>query len=65
MSPARTRRTVATIVAVWLVGLLLVLGLWQRVDAACGPDGAGFEAATDCNTVRGVDQAAGAVTPTD
>jgi hypothetical protein len=43
VTPARTRRTVAAVVTVWLFGLLLVLGMWQQVDAAC--DGADTTAA--------------------
>jgi hypothetical protein len=35
VTPAATRRTIAAVVTVWILGLLLVLGMWQRVDAAC------------------------------
>jgi hypothetical protein len=36
VTPAATRRTIAAVVTVWILGLLLVLGMWQRVDASCG-----------------------------
>jgi CHASE2 domain-containing sensor protein len=38
VSSATTRRTIAAVVTVWVLGLLLVLGLWQRVEAACGDE---------------------------
>lgn len=40
MTPAATRRTTAAVVTVWVVGLLLVLGLWQSVEASCGDEAA-------------------------
>ncbi|MEX1177792.1 MAG: hypothetical protein WEB09_04965 [Nitriliruptor sp.] len=57
MSTTRTRRTITAIVVVWILGLLLVLAMWQRVDAACGEGGQAPATAVDCVTVPGVEQA--------
>jgi hypothetical protein len=38
VSSARATRTAVSMVAVALLALALVLGLWQRVDAACDGD---------------------------
>jgi hypothetical protein len=53
VSPAATRRTLAAVVTVWVLGLLLVLGLWQRVEAACGDETA--PVAAECTAVDGSD----------
>lgn len=47
MTRTASRRVLVTVVTVWLTGLLLVLGLWQRVDAAC-TDRAHDGATIDC-----------------
>jgi hypothetical protein len=47
--PASSRRTIAAMVTVWILGLFLVLGLWQRVDAACD-EHATDRPATGCAT---------------
>jgi hypothetical protein len=52
VSPAATRRTLAAIVTVWVLGLLLVLGLWQRVEAACGDEAA---PSAECTAALGTD----------
>jgi hypothetical protein len=49
VSPASTRRTTAAVVTVWVLGLLLVLGLWQGAQASCGDEGAA-QAAGVCVT---------------
>lgn len=59
---ARTRRMIGVIIAVWLFGLLVVLALWQQVDAACRDGGATEPALTDCAPVPGAEAARGTTT---
>jgi hypothetical protein len=56
VSPAATRRTLAAVVTVWVLGLLLVLGMWQRVEAACGDGSA--PAPAECTAADGADRPA-------
>jgi hypothetical protein len=55
VSPAATRRTLAAVVTVWVLGLLLVLGLWQRVEATCGDEAAPVPA--ECTAAAATDSA--------
>ena len=64
MSPARANRVAITVVAVGLVALALVLGLWQRVDAACeGGDFDPSDPVSTCQPPTGPEAALVAVDP--
>jgi hypothetical protein len=58
VTPAATRRTLAAVVTVWVVGLLLVLGMWQRVDAACDAEPTA-EASVACSQGSGLGDTTG------
>lgn len=50
VTPARAARTATTLVAAGIVALALVLGLWQRVDAAC--EGVDFDPSDPVGTCQ-------------
>jgi hypothetical protein len=54
VSPARATRTAASMVAVAVLALALVLGMWQRVDAAC--EGEDFDPEDPVTTCQGPEE---------
>ncbi|WP_052668670.1 hypothetical protein [Nitriliruptor alkaliphilus] len=54
MNPARANHLAISLVAVGVIALALVLGLWQNVDAAC--DGEDFDPADPVATCQPPDE---------
>lgn len=50
LTTTNAHRVAVTVVTVGVIGLALVLGLWQRVDAACV--GAGFDPSDPVTTCQ-------------
>lgn len=64
MNPARANNLAVSLVAVGVIALALVLGLWQNVDAAC--DGEDFDPAdpvTTCQPPERIEQGRVSVDP--